>query len=300
MKEFCMLISMVSAVIISQSALARPGGDHSGGGSGCLAEFMRTAYEFSEWLDLKGAQLHPPVRGNQFLLELDPKAIKFTDEDLRYQGNPVDAFWNGSHILVRCDRLIPNSFESRRKVVAHEIFRKMGLEGDHYEISRQIWSDKQFAPAAGVLYENPLSIRFSYVDGRQGTRNTVTVKGTIRWDTGSDFCIFVVGERSFHCPEVSGRLDEWKISVKYFYSSFSTAELTDYLQQTVSPSTERDSILEVIRHSSISHATLVVSEGFDFTYSIVNKGVDFYDSRDANSGRKVNISTDYQASPKKL
>ncbi len=60
-----------------------------------------------------------------------------------YEGNHVDAFYNGNKIQVRCDRLEVNTPEGRERAVAHEIFRKMTLEGDRYEISRQIpglWS----------------------------------------------------------------------------------------------------------------------------------------------------------------
>lgn len=121
-------------------ASPKQGGADAGGGSGCMANFMSAAFDASEWLSNNGSKLKPAVKENAFLLATSPNDILITNEDLEYKGNPVDAFFDGSKIEVRCDRLTNDNIVNRRRVVAHEIFRKMGLEGDQYEISRQMFS----------------------------------------------------------------------------------------------------------------------------------------------------------------
>lgn len=153
---------IVSTLIISSitpTALAGPGG--TGGGSGCRAEFMSVGYEFSLWLNEHGAKLQPQINGSDFLQEIDPNIIISTEENLTYTGSPVDAYWDGQKIKVRCDRFLNNNLENRRRVVAHEIFRKMKIEGDDYRISRQIWRSDKTTPfiEALVRYTEGSSIK---------------------------------------------------------------------------------------------------------------------------------------------
>ena len=128
------------------------GGVDTGGGSGCMAEFMRAGYQVSDWLTNNGQKLQPPVRSDDFLRQIDPSIIVEVpaDQPLDYHGNPVDAYFTGTQILVRCDRFLGRDTTIRQRVVAHEIFRRMGLEGDAYEISRQIWSSTDPSGIFGV------------------------------------------------------------------------------------------------------------------------------------------------------
>ncbi len=126
----------LAAIFIALPAHAGP--RDSGGGSGCLSEIFRSASTVSDWLETNGAKLSPPVKASDFLNSVDPSAIRFTQDDLQYQGNPVDAYFDGKFIRVRCDRLQRDSADAQNRVIAHEVFRKMGHEGDKYELSRQI------------------------------------------------------------------------------------------------------------------------------------------------------------------
>lgn len=133
-------------ILILASSFAHAEGTR-GGGSGCTADFMRAGYVVSDWLKTNGSSLKPAVNGDDFLTQIDPTKIISTTENLQYNGSPVDAFYDGQVIKVRCDRFQHNNTLTQERVVAHEIFRKMGLEGDKYEVSSQI----AILAGAGVL-----------------------------------------------------------------------------------------------------------------------------------------------------
>jgi hypothetical protein len=137
MKSFNRFL-LLSLVLVAQSALSSEGGSTRGGGTGCLAEIMTAALSTSKLLDSVPVSRNLPINGESFLAQIDPNIFQFTQDDLQYEGNAVDAFFTGQKIQVRCDRFEANTTEGRERVLAHEIFRKMGIEGDKYEISRQI------------------------------------------------------------------------------------------------------------------------------------------------------------------
>ena len=59
-------------------------------------------------------------------------------ESLQYRRENVTAFFDGTRIRVRCDRLNKENPAGLKRVVAHEVFRKMGLEGDDYRYTMQV------------------------------------------------------------------------------------------------------------------------------------------------------------------
>lgn len=135
MKKF-----LLSLLFVGPSAFVYAGGN-TGGGAGCVADFMATAYELNSWLLTNGSNLNPPIDANAFHSVVDAKIIIPTIEDLRANnGSVVDARYESENdiIKVRCDRLQANTKSGLWRVVGHEFFRRMGIEGDGYELTQQI------------------------------------------------------------------------------------------------------------------------------------------------------------------
>ena len=148
---------LLMTLLFASFAYAKGPGS-TGGGKGCRADFMRSAFVTSQWLETNGSKLNPQISSNDFLVEVDPdKIVETPDEDLQDRGEPVSAYYDGEKIKVRCDRLEAETSDARQRVIAHEIFRKMGVEGDLYEVSRQIDiinSKSQYHVECDVKYTN--------------------------------------------------------------------------------------------------------------------------------------------------
>ncbi len=156
MKILILLAITTVVALIDTSATARTGPsgkaantgravgrDTSGGGSGCMGEYMAQVQGIADWIQKKGSTLKPSVSSERFLEAADPNDVEIVPVtiDLKYKGNPISAFYEGSKIQLRCDRLLSEPPNWRKRTVAHEVLRKMGLEGDRYEISRQMFAD---------------------------------------------------------------------------------------------------------------------------------------------------------------
>lgn len=166
-RRICVIFTVGLLIFDGFAALAF-GGDHSGGGSGCMSEVQRSAEVVIQDLRLEGRKLNPPVRASAFAGASRPTSFKFVDEktDLQYEGAHVDAYFNGETILVRCDRFEKNSIDGRARVVAHEIFRKMAIEGGNYEVSRQlaIFQGGLHDRSCGEIQEAMSKLLSTYID----------------------------------------------------------------------------------------------------------------------------------------
>lgn len=132
-------IILLALLGIANTALARNIESGPGGGSGCMSEIFRAANVVASWLENNGDKLRPEaINAEDFLDAVDPSAIQFTNEDLRYQGNPVDAYFDGHVIHINCERFKNDPADAQDRVLAHEVFRKMKMEGDRFEVTRQI------------------------------------------------------------------------------------------------------------------------------------------------------------------
>lgn len=129
-------ISVFLALTISQAAHSSNEG--RGGGSGCLAEIKSVHHELAVWLAKNGKGLSPAVEAEDFIKALPDNDIVFTDKELVYQGRPIDAYFDGEKISFNCSRFQKNGPAPKRLLIAHEVFRKLHIEGDGYEVSRQI------------------------------------------------------------------------------------------------------------------------------------------------------------------
>jgi hypothetical protein len=114
------------------------GSEGKGGGSGCMAEVMQSVNRLNNWLTLNEGKIK--VSASQFAATARPELFQFVPEivDLQYKGNPVDAFFDGEHVKIRCDRLLKNSQKTQALLIAHEVFRRLGLEGDDYEVTKRM------------------------------------------------------------------------------------------------------------------------------------------------------------------
>jgi hypothetical protein len=115
----------------------------SGGGTGCRGNFLATAHQVALWLEVNGSGLKPSaVSSKDFLSEIASPELAISlvpeSEPLKYRSEDVTAIFNGKQIQVRCDRLNRENPPGLKRVVAHEIFRKMNLEGDDYNYTKQV------------------------------------------------------------------------------------------------------------------------------------------------------------------
>lgn len=120
---------------------------NTGGGDEFTYDFLFTANQIIyPWLKSNGHKLNPKVDAEAFLKALDPKSLVSVQEvyescDEKKSGRPVSACYNArtGQILLSRDRYITDNFSpSKIGLVSHEIFRKMGIEGDNYEVTKQI------------------------------------------------------------------------------------------------------------------------------------------------------------------
>ena len=136
------------------------GGSDRGGGDEFVADFLKVAnQEIIPWIRTNGKDLNPPVEEKHFaetlaalrilsvektfeschFKEVNSKllAIKLSKKDREVSAcfdGAGDIFLSRSHYPIA----VINS-SAKRALVAHEIFRKMGLEGDQYELTKQMY-----------------------------------------------------------------------------------------------------------------------------------------------------------------
>ena len=123
-------IGQLSAANLSNAGGAPAGPGGTGGGTGCRGNFMAAAHQVSLWLEVNGGGLKPrPITSKEFLSAItDPKKdiqLIPETEPLTYRNEDVTAFFDGDKIKVRCDRLNKENPIGLKRVVAHEIFRKL-------------------------------------------------------------------------------------------------------------------------------------------------------------------------------
>lgn len=144
---------------------SRGGAGNTGGGDEYTADFVNTArLEIYPWLKEHGSTLKPAVDAEEFMKAVDPENIvsspqvfescqfQVIDEGLPSQkivGVPkskedrsVPACYNSDVGKIYLSRsrypIVLRNSSPKRGLIAHEVFRKMGLEGNAYEISSQM------------------------------------------------------------------------------------------------------------------------------------------------------------------
>ena len=130
------------------SGYAFDGGGSTGGGDEFALDFIQTAtQQLYPWLKAHGKSLNPKIDADDFLMATNPEEIVsdlqvFETCDGSKNGREVEACYSESTNKIHLSRTrYPINLKSspgKLGLVAHEIFRKMKLEGDQYEITRQI------------------------------------------------------------------------------------------------------------------------------------------------------------------
>ncbi len=124
------------------------GGTSSGGGDAYTLDFIQTATQIIyPWLSQNGSKLTPSVNANDFLLAINPAQIAslehvFESCDGSATGREVQACFNektGKTYLNRSSYTLGNqNAPAKVGLVAHEVFRKLKIEGDQYEVTQQM------------------------------------------------------------------------------------------------------------------------------------------------------------------
>ncbi len=139
------LIFLIVTLLTTGNVFA---GGETGGGDLFILDFTQTAREeIYPWIKEHGSQLTPPVNAESFLEAISPKDMISMDHvyescDGSNSGREVDACYNEitKQTVISRTRYpirMPTS-PAKSALVAHEIFRKLKLEGDDYNVSRQM------------------------------------------------------------------------------------------------------------------------------------------------------------------
>lgn len=156
LKTILMSTLLTTATLMGHAALAE-GGSSTGGGDAYVRDFVATAtQEVYPWLLEQGISLKPKIDAETFLRAVNPRDMQSADH-VYEKCNPTAKAANEREVQVcysqENDRyyisrtMYPLDVKSsaKRALVAHELFRKMKIEGDLYEISRQMPIENQEA-----------------------------------------------------------------------------------------------------------------------------------------------------------
>jgi hypothetical protein len=117
------------------------GGRSDGGGDAIKQDFLVSADAAYRLILKNGSSLNPPIDPARFGAVIEPAHIASTDEPLIYQNTTVDAYYNASTDVILINRSRWQSIskdDEKLKLAAHELFRRMGLDDDKYQISIQL------------------------------------------------------------------------------------------------------------------------------------------------------------------
>lgn len=156
--------SIIVCIIVLNLFIPAWGSKDGGGGDRFVLDFVNVANtEVYIWIKLIGTSLNPQVDPKEFLNAIDPKKIasarrvyescrfKLVNsgaEDQYLEGQPrsssdreVEACYDGQGFIYISRILYPLEEKksiAKRILIAHEIFRKMGVETDEFEVTKQM------------------------------------------------------------------------------------------------------------------------------------------------------------------
>jgi len=191
----CLLVLSTSGL-----AKARMGGGDPGGGDQYTLDFINTAQnEIYPWLKKHGTELNPPINAEEFLKFVNPKKIVSQPavfESCNKSGKPesendrsVSACYSATTGMTRINQstypLDVVASPMKRNFIMHEVFRKMGIEGDDYKVTKRI-SQTQIDPEE---FQNCVIHIFQ--------------KFTISQETAIDSCLRSGGDEAFQSCAVN-------------------------------------------------------------------------------------------------
>jgi hypothetical protein len=188
---------------IEETIKRRAGAVNGGGGDHYTLDYLVTAtqhvYPFLKSLENKDKL--PVGIAEKFLASVDPSRIYSSDSDVyescdgSASGRTVEACYNADYdffVLSRSRYPLQTNSKAeedlKNKLIMHEQFRRMGYEGDEYELTRLI--DSLF-----VVY-NPLKITFyQKTENEDGSSSFVLPRAIVGQD---DYSIYVKDSRELH------------------------------------------------------------------------------------------------------
>lgn len=194
------LITILLSTLLTVPSFAKGkmGAGSSGGGDSYVLDFVKTAtQEVYPWLLKNGRALDSKININDFLVAINPKEIVsiahvFESCDGSNTGREVEACYNADTDFIYLSRTmyrVNDNSPAKQGVVAHELFRKMGAEGDNYEITKQMVLEKTpvenisseqisitYSKELKANYPNTRIVRMA-IDGRPGLTWHLMCKG---------------------------------------------------------------------------------------------------------------------------
>lgn len=146
------LLVLLALAALPKVVSANTGGQDGGGGDSYVQDFIKVAeFEVLPWIETHGNEVYPSVDAKAFKAAVENLVAGKTiwSEEVVYEtcdgsqsGRIVDACYNydKNDLIISRTRypLAINNSAIKRRIVAHEIFRKMKLEGDDYYLSNQL------------------------------------------------------------------------------------------------------------------------------------------------------------------
>lgn len=140
------VLTLLTAVqpFMAQAEKMGPGG--TGGGDEFVADFVALAKADVLQMIVSSNVLPTDEQKTQYLTAVDPKKISSVDEVYEScngskDGRQVSICYNKGfdHFFISRTRYpLKNNSDAKMRLIAHEVFRRMNLEGDNYELSQRL------------------------------------------------------------------------------------------------------------------------------------------------------------------
>ncbi len=212
-------LSHVHAAGGSGGTDGKSGGSGTGGGDEYTQDMVATAsLEVAPWLVKNGNSLNPKVSAKDFANSINPKSLasvthvyescivkvvnpKQNDQHLESvpqspRDREVQICYNKDEDFYYINRaLYPLSVQNsptKRRNIAHEIFRRMNIEGDQYEVSKQISILNEPTPTTMLAEDSIVNTMLcardiinKQLDGKEGIHKAASMLANIESNLGS-------------------------------------------------------------------------------------------------------------------
>ncbi len=154
--KLLMILGLTVTMLTTLEVNAGGAGGVGGGGDPYVADFAAIHNNIFLWmsegnfLSKEGADAQKFLFVIQSMLASNPKKIQSTNDINVTHG--FDCYYNVDEDIIYINRLKWNEPKVKKlqwRLVAHEVFRKMGLEDDAYQISSYVLTDKLLESAFG-------------------------------------------------------------------------------------------------------------------------------------------------------
>lgn len=164
MKRLTKLTVLLTVLAITPTfAKEKMGAGSSGGGDSYVLDFIKTANLYVlPWLKKNENSMDFVIDEAAFKEAVNPREILSIDQvfescDGSQKGREVEACFNaktGLTYLSRTRYRLGDYSNAKLGFVAHEVFRKMGIEGDNYEVTKKLKESMTLDNSKDVLPGN--------------------------------------------------------------------------------------------------------------------------------------------------